>query len=136
MSPQDIPPQMPGLAARSIDELWKWFEQRDGGVSKLAGEARLDGCRCILSKYGDDVRVRFPGSEELEQQHPELAAAVQNAPFQALVLDGVAIAVEDGEILPREGLAALPTGEPPFPALLAAFDCLFLNEDLRQQPLS
>ena len=137
----DIPPQMPGLAARSLDELWQWCEQRSGergsreGVSKRAGEARLDGCRCILSKYGDDVRVRFPGSEELEPQHPELAAAVKNAPFQALVLDGVAIAVEYGEMLPREGLAALPTGEPPFPAMLAAFDCLFLNEDLRQRPL-
>ncbi|HQQ37030.1 MAG TPA: XkdF-like putative serine protease domain-containing protein [Methanothrix sp.] len=131
----DIPPQMPSLAARSIDELWKWCEKREGGVSKLAGEAKLDGCRCILSKYGDDVRVRFPGSEELEPQHPELAEAIRNAPFQALVLDGVAIAIEDGEILPREGLAALPTGEPPFPAMLAAFDCLFLNEDLRQRPL-
>jgi len=135
LSPQDIPPQMPGLAAQSIDELWQWCEQRGVGVSKLAGEARLDGCRCILSKYGDDVQLRFPGSEELEPQHPELAEAVQNAPFQALVLDGVAIAVEDGEILPREGLAALATGEPAFPAMLAAFDCLFLNEDLRQQPL-
>ncbi len=132
----DIPPQMPGLAARSIDELWQWCEQRGRGVSKLAGEARLDGCRCILSKYGDDVRVKFPGSEELAPQHPELADAIRNAPFQALVLDGVAIALDGEEILPRDGLAALPTGEPPFPAMLAAFDCLFLNEDLRQRPLS
>jgi hypothetical protein len=99
----DIPPQMPGHAARSIDELWQWCEQKEGNVSKLAGEARLDGCRCILSKYGDDVRISFPGSEELEPQHPELAVAVQNAPFQAPVLDGVAIAVRIERYCPERG---------------------------------
>ncbi|MDQ1312419.1 MAG: bifunctional non-ous end joining protein LigD, partial [Euryarchaeota archaeon] len=131
----DIPPQRPGLAAQNIDDLWQWCEQKKSAVSKLAGEARLDGCRCILSKYNDDVRVKFEGGEDLSPQHPELARAVQNAPFESLILDGVAVAVADDKILSRDGLAALPTGEPAFPAMLAAFDCLFLNEDLSGKPL-
>jgi ATP-dependent DNA ligase len=104
-------------------------------IADLAGEAMLDGYRCILSKYNDNVRVKFEGGEDLGPQHPELAKAVQNALFEALILDGVTVAVAEGEILSRDGLAALPTGELAFPAMLAAFDCLFLNEDLSGKPL-
>jgi len=68
-------------------------------IADLAGEAMLDGCRCILSKYNDDVRVKFEGGEDLGPQHPELAKAVQNAPFETLILDGVAVVVAEGEIL-------------------------------------
>jgi uracil-DNA glycosylase family 4 len=135
LSLQDIPPQRPILAAKNIDDLWQWCEQQKSAVSKLAGEAMLDGYRCILSKYNDDVRVKFEGKEDLGPQHPELAKAVQNAPFEALILEGVAVAVADDKILSRDCLAALPTGEPGFPAMLAAFDCLFLNEDLSGKPL-
>ena len=131
----DIPPQGPGQAAQSIEELWQWCDQRRGPVTKLAGEASLDGYRCILSKFNDDVQVRFPEREELALQHPELAEALRSVPLQALILDGVAVAVSEGEILPREDLAALPTGEPGFPAVFVACDCLFLEGDLGQKPL-
>ncbi len=131
----DIPPQRPGQAAQSIEELWQWCDQRRGPVTKLAGEASLDGYRCILSKFDDDVQVKFPDREELALQHPELAEALRSVPLQALILDGVAVAVSEGEILPREDLAALPTGEPGFPAFFVACDCLFMEEDLGQRPL-
>lgn len=71
-------------------------------------------------QYNGDVWVKFEGEEDLGPQHPELAKAVQNAPFEALILDGIAVTVADDKILSRDSLAALPAGEPAFPAMLAA----------------
>lgn len=133
MSPHDIPPQSPGLAAKSIDELWQWHQGKTD--ARLAGEPLLDGWRCSLSKYSDDVWIKFDANEDLARQHPELTAAVRKAPFENLILDGVAVAVADGKVLSKDHLEALPTGEPGFPAVLLASDCLFLDEDLGPRPL-
>ena len=103
-------------------------------VLVLAGEARLDGYRCTVSKYDSDVQVKFEEAG-LAVQHPELAEAFRNAPFQALILDGIALAVAEGKILSKDHLVPLPTGEPGFPAILVAYDCHILEEDLSQMPL-
>lgn len=135
MNPQDVPPQSPGLAAKSIDELWQWCQGKTDAVVKLAGEADFDGYRCLVSKYSDDIRIRFDGNEDLARQHPELGEIVRKAPFETMILDGVALAVAEGKVLSKDHLAALPTGEPGFPAVMVASDCLFLDEDLSQRPL-
>lgn len=135
MNPQDIPLQSPGIVIQSIDELWQWCKSKTDAVTKLAGEAAFDGCRCLASKYSDEIKIRFDGNENLARQHPELTEAVRKAPFETLILDGVAVAVAEGKVLSGDHLAALPTGEPGFPAVMIASDCLFLDEDLSQRPL-
>ncbi len=135
MNPQDVPPQSPGLAAKSIDELWQWCQGKTDAVVKLAGEADFDGYHCLVSKYSEDIRIKFDANEDLARQHPELTEAVRKAPFETMILDGVAVAVAEGMVLSKDHLAALPTGEPGFPAVLVASDCTFLDEDLSQRPL-
>ena len=98
MSSMPIPPQRPKLVTREIDDLWQWCLDREKAVTKLAGEARLDGYRCTVSKYDSEVQVKFEEAD-LAVQHPELAKAFRNAPFQALILDGIAVAVAEGKIL-------------------------------------
>jgi uracil-DNA glycosylase family 4 len=136
MNLQSIPPQRPSFVARDVDDLWQWCEGKEKAVTKLVGEARLDGYRCTISKYGDEVQVKFDEAGlDLAEQHPELAEAIRNTPFQAMILEGVAVAVAEGKILSRDHLVSLPTFEPGFPAVFVAFDCNFLEEDLSQKPL-
>ncbi|NPV63665.1 MAG: hypothetical protein HPY61_13760 [Methanotrichaceae archaeon] len=132
MNLPEAPPQTPGRDMQSIEELWQWCKKEE---ARLAAEPLFDGCRCSLSKYSDDARIRFEGDEDLARQHPELAEAIRKAPFEALILDGVALAVAEGRVLSKDHLAALPTGEPGFPALFVASDCLFLDQDLSLRPL-
>ena len=68
---QSIPPQRPSFVARDADDLWKWCEGKEKAVTKLVGEARLDGYRCTISKYGDEVQVKFDEAGlDLAGQHP------------------------------------------------------------------
>ena len=132
MNLPEVPPQTPGLQAQRIEELWQWCKKEE---ARLAAEPLFDGCRCSLSKYSDDARIRFEGDEDLARQHPELAEAIRKAPFEALILDGVALAMAEDRVLSKDHLTALPTGEPGFPALFVASDCLFLDQDLSLRPL-
>ena len=129
------PPQRPGLAAKNLDDLWQWCQGKIDAGANLGAEAKLDGLRCLASKCSDDVRINFQADQDLAGQHPELIEAVSKAPFDSLILDGVALAVDEGRILSSDHLSRLPTGEPGFPALLVCFDCLYLDEDLGARPL-
>lgn len=134
MNTKPIPPQSPAFVTKNIDDLWQWCQDLGRDVTKLAGEARLDGYRCTVSKYNDEVRIKFE-EDGIAVQHPEITEAFRNAPFQALILDGVAVAAGDGKILSRDHLVPLPTGEPGFPAVFVAYDCYILEEDLSRRPL-
>ena len=93
---KDAPPQRPGLAAKSLDDLWGWCQGKIDAGSRLGAEAKLEGLRCLASKCSDDVRINFKADQDLARQHPELIEAVSKAPFDSLILDGVALAVEEG----------------------------------------
>lgn len=140
LSPGDrFSPEKPLMAGYtdffSTRELWPWCQEKLQAGSRLAGEIKFDGFRCIISKDVDEVRIWFEDSQE-ERDVPALADALKRSPFRSLVLDGELLATSRGQIVPRTQLLEMLTGEPGFEPLFMAFDCLYMNgEDCSIRPL-
>ena len=103
----------------SVKDMWTWCQKKLADNSKLTGEVRLDGIRCIISKSEDHVSIWFEdSSENRAEEMPDIVEAVKKSPFKRIMLDG--------EIV----MAQRPAG------FFVAFDCLLLDDqDMRSRPL-
>jgi DNA ligase 1 len=93
-----------------------------GRVGHASVEWKLDGARIQVHRLGDEVRAFTRNLADMTERVPEVVAAVRALPAGAIVLDGEAIALGDGE-RPR-----------PFPATMSRFGTQ--DESRRSAPLS
>ncbi|HEX2424435.1 MAG TPA: ATP-dependent DNA ligase [Actinomycetota bacterium] len=66
-------------------------------ISLASVEWKLDGARIQVHRLGDEVRVFTRNLADVTSRVPEVVAAVRGLPFEALVLDGEAIALRPDE---------------------------------------
>jgi bifunctional non-homologous end joining protein LigD len=59
-------------------------------------ERKLDGIRCIATKEGSDVSLMSRTAHRLNEQFPEVAAALEEEPADDFILDGEVVAFRDG----------------------------------------
>jgi ATP-dependent DNA ligase I len=64
-----------------------------GRISPASVEWKLDGARIQVHRLGEEVRVFTRNLADVTSRVPEVVAAVRGLPFEALVLDGEAIAL-------------------------------------------
>jgi DNA ligase-1 len=65
-------------------------------LGTAAFEWKLDGARVQVHKAGDDVRVFTRQRNDVTASAPEIVAAIRALPAHELILDGEAIALQDG----------------------------------------
>jgi bifunctional non-homologous end joining protein LigD len=96
-------------------------------------ERKLDGIRCLASKDGSGVSLMSRTAHRLNEQFPEVAAALEREPAKRFVADGEIVAFRDG-ITSFERLQQ--RHREPVPVFYYVFDLpCFDGEDLRLQPL-
>ena len=87
-----LQPMLAGSAADLAEALSR--------IGRAAVEWKLDGARVQAHRLGDDVRVFTRNLADVTGRVPELVEAVRGLPARALVLDGEAIALDDGRPRP------------------------------------
>jgi len=113
-----------------------------GATEAWQSEWKWDGIRAQLIKRVDAVYLWSRGEELLNEQFPDLCAALQNLP-NGTVLDGELLCVENGQILSFNALQQRLGRKKPskkmqqsMPVALMAYDLLeFAGQDLRSFPL-
>ena len=100
-------------------------EQRPSGEGWVF-ERKLDGIRCVAIKQGGRTRLLSRNDLPLNDRFPEVAAALDRAQADDLVLDGEVVAF-DGE---RDSFARLARrGQEPAVVFFYAFDLLHVGGD-------
>lgn len=130
-------PQMAGYTeSYNVEDLIKWA---DG--EHIAIEPKLNGFRAILEKHGQEVKLWFEGSPNVNRikNFKQIEEEVLSLPFENIVLDGDIGLYKNGERLARYKLNKLNAKEVEYEAgevpSFTAFDILKLeNEDLRELP--
>jgi ATP-dependent DNA ligase len=124
------------MEARSVDTIPRGIDWQY--------EPKWDGFRCLLSRRGNEIRLRSKSGEDLTRYFPELVGAALKLGAKAFVIDGE-IVVPHGHafsfddllqrIHPAESRVRRLSQETP--ALYLAFDLLASaeNEELSAQPL-
>jgi len=98
-------------------------------------EVKLDGYRALLSKRGDDVRLRSRNDRDLSAAYPRVIAAGRRLRDATVLLDGEVVAVD------RHGVPSFQAlqhrgAHPDYTIVYYAFDLLHLNgESLTAEPL-
>jgi len=113
-----------------------------GPASNWQAEWKWEGVRTQVIKRGDAVYVWSRGEELLNEQFPDLCAALAPLP-NGTVLDGELLCVENGQILPFNALQQRLGRKKPskkmqisLPVALLVYDLLEIGgKDLRSQPL-
>ncbi len=66
------------------------------GESAFAVDTKLDGIRVQVHKHGEEVSVFTRSLEEISGRLPEVVAATRSLPATDLILDGEALALDEG----------------------------------------
>jgi bifunctional non-homologous end joining protein LigD len=96
-------------------------------------ERKLDGIRCIAFKDGSGVSLLSRTAHSMNEQFPEVAAALEREPADRFVADGEIVAFRDG-ITSFERLQQRHREHVPVFYYVFDLPC-FAGEDLRPQPL-
>ncbi|HYE78370.1 MAG TPA: ATP-dependent DNA ligase, partial [bacterium] len=59
-------------------------------------ERKLDGYRCIAYKRGNQVRLMSRNKKPMNEDYPEIVAALKTQPAGELIIDGEITAFEEG----------------------------------------
>ena len=89
-------------------------------------EVKLDGYRALLSKGGDDVRLRSRNDRDLSAAYPEIIAAGRKLRAETALLDGEIVAV-DRHGVPSFQALQYRSAHPQHTIAYYAFDLLHLN---------
>jgi DNA ligase D-like protein (predicted ligase) len=96
-------------------------------------ERKLDGIRCIAIKDGSGVSLLSRTARRMNDQFPEVAAALEREPAADFIADGEVVAFRNG-VTSFERLQQRHRGK--VPVFLYVFDLPRLDgEDLRERPL-
>jgi DNA ligase-1 len=86
-------PVLPMLAS-SAPDVPGAMEKAGGGV--VAVDVKLDGIRIQVHRRGDEVQVATRSLDDITARLPEVVAVARSLPAQEFVLDGEALALDDG----------------------------------------
>jgi len=96
-------------------------------------ERKLDGERCLAFRRGDDLRLMSRNQKTMNDQYPELVAALRKQPAHDFIVDGEIVAFE-GALTSFERLQNRMHVSNPSPSLVRdtpvyyyLFDLLYLN---------
>jgi DNA ligase-1 len=137
-------PIQPMLASTAADVDAAVTLGRDGPVSPVSVEWKLDGARLQIHRDGDEVRVFSRNLNDLTERLPEVVELVRSLPATRLVLDAEVLSVGDDDrpflfqdTMSRfgrsadESISSSPTVLRPY-----FFDLLHLDgDDLLDEPL-
>jgi bifunctional non-homologous end joining protein LigD len=96
-------------------------------------ERKLDGIRCIAIKDGSGVSLMSRTARRMNEQFPELAAALEREPAEDFIADGEVVAFRNG-VTSFERLQQRHRKHVPVFLYLFDLPC-FAGEDLRDLPL-
>jgi DNA ligase-1 len=86
-------PVLPMLAS-SAPDVPGAMEKAGGG--EVAVDVKLDGIRIQVHRRGDEVQVATRSLDDITARLPEVVAVARSLPAQEFVLDGEALALDDG----------------------------------------
>jgi DNA ligase-1 len=130
------------MLAQSAGDVAEAMALATGGEGRPASvEWKLDGARIQVHREGEDVRIYTRNLNDVTERLPGVVALVRSLPAEALLLDGEAIGVDEGE-LPRtfqDTMSAFGREDGSAGAGIESrfFDLLHLDgEDLVDRPLT
>src|SRR5690606_7081518 len=86
------------MLAQSAGDVAEAMALATGGEGRPASvEWKLDGARIQVHREGDDVRIYTRNLNDVTERLPGVVALVRSLPARALLLDGEAIGVDEGE---------------------------------------
>src|SRR6476660_1589046 len=98
-------------------------------------EVKLDGYRALVSKRGDDVRLRSRNDRDLSAAYPKVIAAGRKLRAGTVLLDGEVVAVDRNGVPSFQALQHRGA-HPDYTIVYYAFDLLHLDgERLTTEPL-
>ncbi|MCI0416817.1 non-homologous end-joining DNA ligase [bacterium] len=99
-------------------------------------ELKLDGYRALGMKNGKNVQLISRNGNNLNRRYPELARALTELPFEAILLDGEIVVLDEQGRPSFQRLQDLGGGDTDRSIYYYAFDLLnFHGRDLRKLPL-
>jgi DNA ligase 1 len=90
-------PVLPMLASSAPDVATAVEKAGGGPGSPVAVDVKLDGIRIQVHRRGDDVQIATRSLDDITDRLPEVVAVARSLPAHEFVLDGEALALDEGD---------------------------------------